>query len=71
MLGLPVAALYDQAWTRAIHGPFDLAIVPIAFTLFAPCRRLVSALPVGRAEASVASVFPNGISVLYGKFLVW
>jgi chromate transporter len=38
VVGLLAAALYDPVWTSAVHGPLDVAIVAIAFTLLIAWR---------------------------------
>lgn len=38
VVGLLAAALYDPVWTSAVHGPKDVAIAAVAFTLLAAWR---------------------------------
>lgn len=38
VVGLLGAALYDPVWTSAVHGPADVAIAVVAFTLLVAWR---------------------------------
>lgn len=71
VLGLLGAALYDPVCSSAIRGPFDLAIVLIGFfTLLASCRRPLPGVPVRRVAAGMSTIFPKGISVLFGNRII-
>ena len=54
VVGLLAAALYDPIWTSAVHGPIDVAIAVIGFTLLLAWRVSALAVVLWCVAASIA-----------------
>jgi len=55
VVGILAAALYDPVWTSAVHGPLDMAIALVAFTLLAAWRVSAIIVVIWCVTASIAS----------------
>ena len=55
VVGILGAALYDPVWTSAVHGPLDMAIALVAFTLLAAWRVSAIIVVIWCVTASIAS----------------
>ncbi|HYL57843.1 MAG TPA: chromate efflux transporter [Candidatus Acidoferrales bacterium] len=57
VVGLLAAALYDPVWTSAVHGPLDVAIAAIAFTLLVAWRASALIVVLWCAGAAIVTAF--------------
>lgn len=55
VVGILGAALYDPVWTSAVHGPLDMAIAIVGFTLLAAWRVSAIIVVIWCVIASIAS----------------
>lgn len=55
VVGILGAALYDPVWTSAVHGPLDVAIAVIAFTLLAAWRASALVIVLWCVAAALAT----------------
>ncbi len=55
VVGILGAALYDPVWTSAVHGPLDMAIALVGFTLLAAWRVSAIIVVIWCVIASIAS----------------
>ena len=57
VVGLLAAALYDPVWTSAVHGPLDVVIAAVGFTLLVAWRASALIVVLWCASAAVALAF--------------
>jgi chromate transporter len=57
VVGLLAAALYDPIWTSAVHGPVDVAVAAVGFTLLFAWRASALVVVLWCVTASIAAAF--------------